>query len=354
MSKVNGNRGTPKHILVAGGAGFLGSHLCEILVGSGHRIYCIDNLQTGTTDNLRHLEREAGFSMIEADVGEPLRHRIPVDQIYNLACPASPRHYQADPIRTMMTSVVGAYHLLEYARLFRASYLQASTSEVYGDPEEHPQREEYWGHVNPTGPRACYDEGKRAAETLCCDYLRKGLVDVRVARIFNTYGPRMRPDDGRIVSNFVTQALTGEPLTVYGDGKQTRSFCYVSDLVRGLVSLMERRTNPGVPINLGNPSELTVMELARQVLGVTKSRSPIAHKPLPIDDPQRRRPDISRARELLGWRPRVSLADGLPATVAWFSECLASVKTATARQHIGSDAKPIPANANAPPATLTL
>jgi UDP-glucuronate decarboxylase len=352
MSKVNGNRGTPKYILVAGGAGFLGSHLCEFLVGAGHWVYCVDNLQTGSIGNLSHLERDSRFTMIEADVAAPLRHRIAVDQIYNLACPASPRHYQADPVRTMMTSVAGAYHLLEHARCFGASYLQASTSEVYGDPEEHPQREEYWGHVNPTGPRACYDEGKRAAETLCFDYLRKCLIDVRVARIFNTYGPRMRLDDGRIVSNFVTQALKGEPLTVYGDGKQTRSFCYVSDLIGGLVSLMEHRPNPGVPINLGHPSEVTVMWLARQVLDLTKSHSIITHKPLPVDDPQRRRPDIARARDVLGWHPRVSLADGLPPTVAWFSDCLADVNPATGRQHIGADPKPIPANANAPLATL--
>lgn len=311
-----------KSILVAGGAGFLGSHLCERLVSEGHRVYCVDNLQTGLVENLRDLKREARFSFIEHDIRDPLPQTLRIDHLYNLACPASPLHYQADPVQTLMTCVVGTRNLLDYAGHTRAAFVQASTSEVYGDPHQHPQTEAYWGNVNPVGPRACYDEGKRAAEALCFDYLRLARVDVRVARIFNTYGPRMRADDGRIVSNFVTQALTGKPLTVYGTGRQTRSFCFVSDLIRGLVQLMEVKTNPAGPVNLGNPREFTVLQLAKLVRTLTDSRSAIAFEPLPADDPQRRQPDIRRAKELLGWAPRVSLSQGLPPTVAWFSKSL--------------------------------
>ena len=315
-----------KNILVAGGAGFLGSHLCERLVSEGHRVYCVDNLQTGTVDNLGSLKRESRFSFIEHDIREPLSETFRVDRIYNLACPASPLHYQADPIHTLMTCVAGTRNLLEYATHAKATFLQASTSEVYGDPHQHPQTEAYWGNVNPVGPRACYDEGKRAAEALCFDYLRLSRVDVRVARIFNTYGPRMRADDGRIVSNFVTQALTGRALTVYGTGRQTRSFCYVSDLIRGLVQLMDVGKNPAGPINLGNPREFTVLQLAKLVRTLTDSRSAIAFEPLPVDDPQRRKPDIRRAKEALGWFPRVALGQGLPPTVAWFSDSLQTTK----------------------------
>jgi UDP-glucuronate decarboxylase len=316
-----------KNILVAGGAGFLGSHLCERLISEGHRVYCVDNLQTGLADNLCNLQRESRFDFVRHDIREPLPQVLKVDSIYNLACPASPLHYQADPVYTLMTCVAGTRNLLEYAVHAQATFVQASTSEVYGDPHQHPQTESYWGNVNPVGPRACYDEGKRAAEALCFDYLRLARVDVRVARIFNTYGPRMRADDGRIVSNFVTQALTGKPLTVYGTGRQTRSFCYVSDLIRGLVQLMDMKNNPAGPINLGNPREFTVLQLAKLVRTLTESRSAIAFEPLPTDDPQRRQPDIRRAKELLGWVPRVSLGQGLPPTVAWFSE---SLKTTTA------------------------
>lgn len=306
--------------LVAGGAGFIGSHLCSELMRRGHRVICVDSLLTGRWENIRELAADSSFQSIEHDVIEPLELDEKIDFLFNLACPASPPHYQADPVHTMMTCVAGTRGLLQTASRHGARYLQASTSEVYGDPEEHPQREEYWGHVNPTGPRACYDEGKRAAEALCFDVLRLGLADVRVARIFNTYGPGMRGDDGRIVSNFITQALAGEPLTVYGSGEQTRSFCYVSDLVEGLVSLISVEENPGTPVNLGNPGEFTVAELAEIVLGLTQSRSTIDFRPLPIDDPRRRKPDITRAADLLGWYPRVRLADGLIPTIAWFRD----------------------------------
>ncbi|MBP1884299.1 UDP-glucuronate decarboxylase [Ensifer mexicanus] len=261
--------------------------------------------------------------LIEQDVCDDVAIDEPLDHIYNLACPASPPSYQADPIHTMMTSVTGTGNLLRLAARRGAVFLQASTSEIYGDPEEHPQQEDYWGHVNCTGPRACYDEGKRAAEALCFDSLRAGSVDVRVARIFNTYGPCMQPNDGRIVSNFIVQALKNEPLTIYGSGEQTRSFCYVSDLVEGLIRLMNRQPNPGVPVNLGNPGEFTVMELAELVLSKIATASIVVHAPLPPDDPQRRRPDIARARRLLGWQPKVALQDGLSHTIAWFESTLA-------------------------------
>jgi UDP-glucuronate decarboxylase len=305
--------------LVAGGAGFVGSHLCDALLTTGFDVICVDSLLTGRESNVRPLENHPGFRFIEHDIVEPLRLEARLDRVYNLACPASPPHYQADPVHTMLTSVVGTHNLLALAESCGARFLQASTSEVYGDPEEHPQREGYWGHVNPVGPRACYDEGKRAAETLCFDFRRANRVDARVARIFNTYGPRMRADDGRIVSNLIVQALGGEPLTIFGSGQQTRSFCYVSDLVAGLIALMEVADNPGTPVNLGNPGEFTILELAEQVLQSTGSRSGIAYFPLPEDDPQRRRPDIERAKSLLDWAPRVPLSEGLPATIEWFA-----------------------------------
>lgn len=314
-----------KRILVAGGAGFLGSHLCEALAGAGHWVIALDNFLTGSRDNLRGLAKRDGFRLIDHDVCEPVPD-VAVDLVFNLASAASPPRYQADPVHTMLTGVLGTKHLLDLAERYRAVFVQASTSEVYGDPEEHPQKESYWGHVNPNGPRACYDEGKRAGETLCFDYARQGRVDTRVARIFNTYGPRMQPDDGRIVSNFVCQALTGAPLTVYGTGEQTRSFCYVSDLVAGLVALSSAE-NPGQPVNLGNPGEFTVAELARLVLDLTGSDSPIEHRPLPVDDPQRRRPDITVARKRLGWSPKVLLADGLAPTIAYFATRLGADRT---------------------------
>ncbi|MCA1408759.1 SDR family oxidoreductase [Ensifer sp. IC3342] len=320
-----------KVILVAGGAGFVGSHLCSALLDAGNRVICLDNYLTGSPANLSDLTGNPYFTVIEQDVCEDIAIDEPLDHIYNLACPASPPSYQADPIHTMMTSVTGTGNLLRLAERHGAVFLQASTSEIYGDPEEHPQQEDYWGHVNCTGPRACYDEGKRAAEALCFDSLRAGNVDVRVARIFNTYGPYMQPNDGRIVSNFIVQALKNEPLTIYGSGEQTRSFCYVSDLVEGLIKLMNRRPNPGVPVNLGNPGEFTVIELAELVLSKVASASTIVHAPLPPDDPQRRRPDIARARTLLGWQPKVALHDGLSHTIAWFQSTLAKQRAARRR-----------------------
>jgi UDP-glucuronate decarboxylase len=308
--------------LVTGGAGFIGSHLIDGLLAEGATVVCLDSYLTGRPQNLRHLERERRFDFVEADVIDPLPGRVlrtPFTHIYNLACAASPPHYQADPEHTMLTNVVGTKNLLRLAEEKSARFLLTSTSEVYGDPETHPQPESYRGWVNCTGPRACYDEGKRAAETLAFDYLRLGRADVRVARIFNTYGPRMRPDDGRVVSNIVCQALAGEDITIYGDGSQTRSFCYVSDLVDGLMRLMDSDVLDG-PVNLGNPIELTVSDLAERVLRMTGSKSRIVYRPLPIDDPRRRRPDIGRAKALLGWQPKVPLQEGLEATAAWFDE----------------------------------
>jgi UDP-glucuronate decarboxylase len=317
MTQRSSSMGTA---LVAGGAGFLGSHLCDRLVAEGWRVICLDNFHTGTAENLTELSRDSRFSVIDADVSAKLPDRLRVDRIYNLACPASPPHYQADPVHTMMTCVLGMRNLLELARETGARVLQTSTSEVYGDPLQHPQTEDYWGHVNPTGIRACYDEGKRAAETLCFDYLRRHNVNVRVARVFNTYGPRMRPDDGRIVSNFAVQAIGGRPMTIYGDGSQTRSFCYVTDLIEGLSRLMAvEKTVPG-PVNLGNPEEYTVQQLAMLVRELTRSTSPLVHKPLPSDDPRCRRPDITRAKALLNWAPAVPVRKGLAATIAWFAE----------------------------------
>jgi UDP-glucuronate decarboxylase len=311
-----------KNILVAGGAGFVGSHLCDALMAGGHRVICVDSFLTSSPDNIKPLQNHPDFTLVEHDICEEIEIAEPLHQIYNLACPASPPFYQADPIHTMMTSVAGTGNLLKLAERHGASFLQASTSEVYGDPEEHPQQEDYWGHVNCIGPRACYDEGKRAAEALCFDSLRAGLVDARVVRIFNTYGPRMQPNDGRIVSNFIVQALQHEPLTIYGDGSQTRSFCYVSDLVEGLIRSMNVQPNAGLPINLGNPGEFTVKELAHMILEMVPTSSSIVYRPLPTDDPQRRRPDITRAKQLLSWEPKVPLAEGLDYTIAWFRQAL--------------------------------
>ena len=303
-------------ILVTGGAGFIGSHLSERLMALGHDVICLDNLFTGSHANVRHLEGKPGFRFVEHDVCEPLL--VDVDRIFNLACPASPIHYQVNPMKTVQTNVMGALNMLEIARRMGARILQASTSEVYGDPAVHPQVESYWGNVNPTGPRACYDEGKRVAETLMSDYHRQAKVDIRIARIFNTYGPRMAENDGRVVSNFILQALRGEPITLYGTGEQTRSFCYVDDLVDGLIRLMDA---DGItdPVNLGNPGEFTMRQLAEMVCRLCGSSSDIVMRPLPQDDPTRRRPDISRARALLGWQPHIPLEEGLTRTIADFT-----------------------------------
>lgn len=306
---------TRKTILVTGGAGFLGSHLCERLLAKSHDVICVDNFFTGSKENIRHLLKHDHFEIIRHDITEPLV--VECDEIYNLACPASPVHYQFNPIKTIKTSTVGMVNMLGLAKRTGARLLQASTSEVYGDPEVHPQPESYVGHVNPLGPRACYDEGKRVAETLCLDYHRQNGVDVRIARIFNTYGPRMHPDDGRVVSNFIVQALRGKPLTLYGDGSQTRSFCYVDDLVGGLILLMEHPRFLG-PVNLGNPHEVTVRELAERIVQLTKSRSRLVRKPLPADDPKQRCPDTRLARQKLRWQPTVPLDTGLQRTVGWF------------------------------------
>jgi UDP-glucuronate decarboxylase len=305
-----------KTILVTGGAGFLGSFLCERLLEQGHNVVCADNFFTGTRDNLMAVIDHPQFELLRHDITFPLY--VEVDEIYNLACPASPIHYQYDPVQTTKTSVHGAINMLGLAKRTGAKILQASTSEVYGDPEMHPQPETYWGHVNPIGPRSCYDEGKRCAETLFFDYRRQHHMPIKVARIFNTYGPRMQPDDGRVVSNFIMQALRGEPLTLYGDGQQTRSFCYVDDLIDGLIRLMETGDDVTGPINIGNPVEFTMAELAHHVLALTGSTSPIEHRPLPLDDPRQRQPDITLARTLLGWEPTVPLEQGLARTVDYF------------------------------------
>jgi UDP-glucuronate decarboxylase len=310
-----------KLILVAGGAGFLGSHLCERLIEEGSKVVCLDNLQTGDRANLARLQRSADFEFVKADIVDPLPPHVAkrkFDRIYNLACAASPPLYQIDPEHTLLTSVLGAHRLLRLAEATGARFLISSTSEVYGDPHMHPQPETYWGNVNCTGPRACYDEGKRAAEALCFDYDRLGRAQVRVARIFNTYGPRLSASDGRVISNLVSQALAGDEITIFGDGSQTRSFCFVEDQVDGLMRLMEYEGAQPGPVNIGNPIERTILELAETVLAVTGSSSELAFHPLPIDDPKRRRPDISKAEQLLGWTPRVSLEQGLRATIAWF------------------------------------
>ena len=304
-----------KRILVTGGAGFLGSHLCEKLAGQGHDVICLDNYFTGRKKNVEHLIDRHNFELMRHDVTFPVY--VEVDQIYNLACPASPVHYQYNAVKTIKTSVMGAINVLGLAKRVRARVLQASTSEVYGDPHEHPQKESYWGNVNPIGIRSCYDEGKRVAETLFFDYHRMNKVDIRVMRIFNTYGPRMHPNDGRVVSNFIVQALKGNDITIYGDGSQTRSFCYVDDLIDGMIRLMNADDTVG-PVNIGNPGEFTIKQLAEEVISLTGSKSKIIYQPLPSDDPKQRQPDITLAKERLGWEPKVGLKDGLVKTIEYF------------------------------------
>jgi UDP-glucuronate decarboxylase len=307
-------------VIVTGGAGFLGSHLCERLLKNGANVICVDNYFTGTRRNIDRVLDHHRFDLIRHDVTFPLY--VEADQIYNLACPASPIHYQRDPVQTTKTSVHGAINMLGLAKRLRAKILQASTSEVYGDPNVHPQTEDYWGHVNPIGPRSCYDEGKRCAETLFFDYWRQHRLPIKVARIFNTYGPRMHPNDGRVVSNFIVQALLGRDITVFGDGLQTRSFCYVDDLIDGLVRLMNSADDVTGPVNIGNPKEFTILELAELVIELTRSRSRIVHRPRPQDDPRQRRPDISKANDLLGWAPQIALRDGLGKTIEYFEHLL--------------------------------
>ncbi len=309
-------------ILVTGGAGFLGSHLCERLVGEGHDVICLDNFYTGGKANIKHLLGRPDFELLRHDVTFPLY--VEVEQIYNLACPASPIHYQRDPVQTTKTSVHGAINMLGLAKRTRARILQASTSEVYGDPEVHPQPEDYWGRVNPIGPRSCYDEGKRCAETLFFDYYRQHQLDIKVVRIFNTYGPRMHPNDGRVVSNFIVQALRGEDLTIYGKGTQTRSFCYVDDLVDALLRMMGTASGFTGPVNVGNPGEFTMLALAELVLRLTGGKSKLKYLPAPEDDPMQRQPDIALARDKLGWAPKVALEDGLKETIAYFRKTLAA------------------------------
>lgn len=309
-----------KRVLVTGGAGFLGSHLCERLLAQENDVLCADNFFTGTKDNVRHLLSNGKFELIRHDVTFPLY--VEVDEIYNLACPASPIHYQHDPVQTTKTSVHGAINMLGLAKRVGAKIMQSSTSEVYGDPAVHPQTEDYWGNVNPIGIRSCYDEGKRCAETLFFDYYRQHAVRIKVARIFNTYGPRMHPNDGRVVSNFIIQALQGSPITIYGDGTQTRSFCYVDDMVEAFLSLMATGDEVVGPINLGNPGEFTMLQLAETVIDICHSKSSIVFKPLPADDPRQRRPDISKAEKVLNWKPKVSLREGLTLTVSYFDRLI--------------------------------
>jgi UDP-glucuronate decarboxylase len=307
-------------ILVTGGGGFLGSHLCERLLASGHDVICVDNFFTGSKENIRHLLNHSGFELVRHDITWPLY--LEVDAIYNMACPASPVHYQHDPVQTTKTSVLGAINLLGMAKRLKIPILQASTSEVYGDPAMHPQKEEYWGNVNPIGTRSCYDEGKRCAETLFFDYNRQLGLSIKVVRIFNTYGPRMQINDGRVVSNFIVQALKNEDITIYGDGSQTRSFCFVSDLIDGLIKMMQTSREVTGPINLGNPGEFTMLELAEKVIKMTDSRSKLVFRPLPKDDPVRRKPDISKAEKVLDWHPSVPLDEGLKKTIEYFSSIL--------------------------------
>lgn len=314
-----------KRVLVTGGAGFLGSHLCDRLLDQGHEVLCVDNLFTGTKRNIDHLHSNPRFEFMRHDVTFPLF--VEVDEIYNLACPASPVHYQHDPVQTTKTSVHGAINMLGLAKRLKCKIFQASTSEVYGDPTIHPQTEDYWGNVNPVGPRSCYDEGKRCAETLFFDYHRQMGLEIKVARIFNTYGPRMHPADGRVVSNFIMQALTGEPITIFGDGTQTRSFCYVDDLIEGFIRLMETGPDVTGPVNLGNPNEFSMNELAREVQALVGAETPVSFKQLPEDDPKQRQPDITLARTLLGWEPKVQLKEGLHATIRYFRELQAEVET---------------------------
>jgi UDP-glucuronate decarboxylase len=318
-------KGNRKSILVTGGAGFLGSHLCDRLLAQGHEVVCLDNFFTGTKRNIEHLIGQPRFELIRHDVTFPLY--VEVDQIYNLACPASPVHYQHDPVQTTKTSVHGAINMLGLAKRLRCRIFQASTSEVYGDPAVHPQPEDYWGNVNPIGPRSCYDEGKRCAETLFFDYWRQHKLDIKVARIFNTYGPRMHPNDGRVVSNFIVQALNQEPITIYGDGSQTRSFCYVDDLIDGVIALMDTPCGMTGPVNLGNPNEFTIRQLAELTIELTGSKSKLIFLPLPQDDPRQRQPEIDLARRELGWEPVVPLKDGLRRTVEYF-DALMSQKAA--------------------------
>ena len=309
-------------VLITGGAGFIGSHLCDRLLKDGHDVLCVDNFYTGTKDNVLHLLGAAHFELLRHDITFPLY--VEVDEIYNLACPASPIHYQNDPVQTTKVNVHGSINMLGLAKRLKATILQSSTSEVYGDPTVHPQVETYWGNVNPIGPRACYDEGKRCAETLFFDYHRQHRLEIKVARIFNTYGPRMHPNDGRVISNFIVQALRGETLNIYGEGSQTRSFCYVDDMVEGLVLLMKTANDVTGPINLGNPDEYSILELAQRILEITGSKSKLVFSPLPQDDPQRRRPDITLARDILKWNPKVSLEVGLPKVVDYFDNLLRS------------------------------
>lgn len=318
------NYETRKRILVTGGAGFLGSHLCDRLLEQGHEVLCVDNLFTGAKRNIDHLHGQPRFEFMRHDVTFPLY--VEVDEIYNLACPASPIHYQHDPVQTTKTSVHGAINMLGLAKRLKARILQASTSEVYGDPQVHPQTEDYWGHVNPIGFRSCYDEGKRCAETLFFDYHRQHKLEIKVARIFNTYGPRMHPNDGRVVSNFIVQALKGQPITLYGDGSQTRSFCYVTELVDGLIRLMESPGDFTGPCNLGNPNEFTIRELAEKVIAITGSRSEIVEEPLPSDDPTQRQPNINLAKTILGWEPKVQLHEGLVKTIEYFERLVTEMR----------------------------
>jgi UDP-glucuronate decarboxylase len=307
-----------KRVMVTGGAGFLGSHLIDRLLEKGCDVLCVDNLFTGAKDNIRHLLGHPNFEFVRHDITFPLF--VEVDEIYNLACPASPVHYQHDPVQTTKTSVHGAINMLGLAKRLGCKILQASTSEVYGDPSVHPQTEDYWGHVNPIGPRSCYDEGKRCAETLFFDYHRQHQLPIKVMRIFNTYGPRMHPADGRVVSNFIVQALRGEPISIYGDGSQTRSFCYVDDLIEGMIRLMDTGPEVTGPVNIGNPNEFTIRELAEQVIALTGSKSEIVQHPLPTDDPKQRQPNIAKAKELLGWEPKVPLVEGLGHTIEYFRQ----------------------------------
>jgi UDP-glucuronate decarboxylase len=315
-----------QRVLITGGAGFIGSHLCDRLIERGAEVLCVDNFYTGRLRNIAHLRNNPSFEILRHDVTFPLS--VEVDQIYNLACPASPVHYQFDPVQTTKTSVMGAINMLGLAKRLKVKVLQASTSEVYGDPTMHPQREEYWGNVNPIGPRSCYDEGKRCAETLFFDYHRQHETEIKVARIFNTYGPRMHPNDGRVVSNFIVQALSGQPITMYGDGKQTRSFCYVDDLVAGLMALMDSSPDTTGPINIGNPVEFTMLELAELVRELIGSNVAFDFRPLPQDDPRQRQPDISVARDTLGWRPSIQLREGLGKTIDYFDRLLKDIESA--------------------------
>lgn len=310
------NYNSKKRVLVTGGAGFLGSHLIDRLLERGNEVLCVDNLFTGSKRNIAHLNERPNFEFMRHDISLPLH--VEVDEIYNLACPASPIHYQHDPVHTTKTSVIGAMNMLGLAKRLGCKVFQASTSEVYGDPSVHPQPETYWGNVNPIGPRSCYDEGKRCAETLFFDYHRQHDIEIKVVRIFNTYGPRMHPNDGRVVTNFIVQALNGHPITIYGDGTQTRSFCYVDDLIEGFLRLMDTDNNVTGPINIGNPGEFTMLELAEMVVDLTGSKSKISFRPLPTDDPKKRRPDITQAKSILNWEPRINLRAGLEKTIQYF------------------------------------